>query len=98
LDRLAALIACLRSALNAPDTPFIAATLGDFFEVRNPWAQVVNDALQALPDHVAHTACVETAGLVHNGDNLHFDGASAHELGRRYAQAMLKWVHTGGDR
>ena len=98
LDRLETLIARLRSVLNAAGAPFVAATLGDFVVSRNPWAQVVNNALLALPQRVRQTACVETAGLKHIGDNLHFDGASARELGRRYAQAMAKLLHKGEKR
>jgi len=98
LDRLEALIARLRSRLNAPSVPFVAATLGDFVVSRNPWAQIVNNALLALPQRVQQTACVETAGLKHIGDDLHFDGASARELGRRYAKAMAELLHKGGKR
>jgi len=98
LDRLEALIARLRTELDAPDVPFVAATLGDFVVSRNPWAQVVNDALRQLPQRVHRTACVEATGLEHNGDNLHFNGASAHELGRRYAKAMIRLQDVGGSR
>jgi hypothetical protein len=98
LDRLEALIARLRSELGAPDVPFVAATLGDFVVSRNVWAQVVNDALCKLPQRVDRTACVEATGLDHNGDNLHFDAASAHELGRRYAKAMVQLQHGGGNK
>jgi hypothetical protein len=89
LDRLEALILRLRSELNTPGVPFVAATLGDFVVARNPWAQVVNDALLSLPQRVQRTACVEATGLEHNGDYLHFDGTSARALGRRYAKAMI---------
>ena len=84
-----------RILLNAPDVPFVAATLGDFVVSRNPWAQVVNEALLTLPQRVKQTGCVETAGLEHIGDNLHFDGASARELGRRYAKAMTDLLRVG---
>ena len=85
-----------RILLNAPDAPFVAATLGEFVVSRNPWAQVVNEALLTLPQRVKQTACVETAGLEHIGDHLHFDGASARELGRRYAKAMTDLLRVGG--
>jgi hypothetical protein len=98
LDRLEALIARLRSELNAPDVPFVAATLGDFVVSRNGWAQVVNDALCELSQRVKQSACVEATGLDHNGDNLHFSGTSAHELGRRYARAVAQFQDVGGNR
>jgi hypothetical protein len=95
LGRLEALIARLRSALHAPGAPFVAGTLGDFVLVRNPWAQVVNDALLDLPRRVERTACVKAEGLEHKGDDLHFDAASARELGRRYAEAMIQLLNLG---
>ncbi len=98
LDRLEALIARLRSELDAPGVPFVAATLGDFVVSRNSWAQVVNEALCELPQRVNQSACVETTGLDHNGDKLHFDGASAHKLGRRYAKAMIQLQDVGGNK
>jgi hypothetical protein len=93
-ERLAELIAALRSALRAPDVPFVAATLGDFVLAKNTWALTVNEVLMALPERVAHTACVEAAGLAHGGDDLHFSAEAARELGRRYAAAMIRLQET----
>jgi hypothetical protein len=93
-ERLTALILAFRSALGTPDVPFVCATLGDFFVATNPWANVVNRALNQIAHTVPRVACVDTAGLRHNGDGLHFDAASARELGRRYANAMIG-LHAG---
>ena len=46
---------------------------------------------------IGQSNCVETAGLKHIGDDLHFDGASACELGRRYAKAMAELLQEGGN-
>jgi hypothetical protein len=95
LDRLKALIEALRAVLGAPQAPFVVGTLGDFFVSRNAWGAAINRALAQLPTEIAHSACVESAGLDHNGDELHFSAASARELGRRYAQAMLRLGEQG---
>lgn len=96
-SKLADLIKALRQDLNAPKVPFIAATISDFAnpELMDPKAeivsqrQIVNAAIRNIPKLVKHTAYVESTGLKHKGDNLHFDSASSRELGRRYAKAMI---------
>ncbi len=87
-DRLATLIETLRADLGVPDAPFIVATLGDFVVHNNPDAQIVNEALSRISQRVKYTACVDSGGLEHNGDNVHFGSESARELGRRYAKAI----------
>lgn len=97
-DRLVALISNLRMDLDMPDVPFIVAILGDFVhpEARNEEvtpvypSQIVNEAIRRIPQRVKHTACVDSTGLGHKGDNMHFSSASARELGRRYAEAMIR--------
>lgn len=89
-DRLVALIDALRTELELPDLPFVVATLGDFFVKRCPEAQIVNNALRRIPQLVKHTACVGSSGLEHKGDILHFSAEAARELGRRYADAMMR--------
>jgi hypothetical protein len=98
LNRLKTLVERLRAELQAPNAAFIAATLGDFFVARNEWASTINDALARLAGEVQNSACVQAAGLVHGGDDLHFDAASARELGRRYAEAMARLLGQGEDR
>lgn len=89
-DRLVELINTLRKELKAPDVPFIAATLGDFVVEGNPHARVVNEALRRIPQQVKNAACVDSSGLEHKGDNVHFSAESARELGRRYSKAMIR--------
>jgi len=96
LERLRTLVDRLRTTLQAPQAAFVAATLGDFFGARSEWAAAINGALEQLSAEVANTACIQAAGLVHGGDELHFDAASARELGRRYAKAMLALQERGG--
>lgn len=87
-QRLDDLIARLRRDLALPELAFVVGTLGDYLLGDRPHAAIINAALQSLPLRVPHTACVDAAGLTHKGDGLHFDSASARELGRRYALAM----------
>jgi hypothetical protein len=88
--RLVALIGALRADLGLPDLPFVVGTLGDFFAAGRPAAEIVNSALRGIPRRVAHTACVDAQGLGHKGDELHFGAEAARELGRRYAEAMIR--------
>jgi hypothetical protein len=84
------LIARLRRELNAPDAPFIAGQMGQFTE--NPWddaKRLVDQAHQQLPLRVPRTAFVNSAGLRHKGDKVHFDSASLREFGERYAAAYF---------
>jgi hypothetical protein len=89
-DRLATLIDTLRMDLGVSDVPFVAATLGDFVVENNPQAKIINAALRQIHQRVEHAACVDSTGLDHNGDNVHFSAEAAHELGRRYAEAMIR--------
>jgi hypothetical protein len=84
------LIARIRTALDAPDVPFIVGQLGQYPDV--PWDEprrTVDAAHRSLPGKVRHTAYVSSQGLVHGGDRVHFDSASLRELGRRYAETYL---------
>lgn len=90
-QKLHALIARLRDELDAPSAPFIAGQLGQFKE--RPWnneRKLVNAAHQSLPAKVERTAFVNSDGLNHKGDEVHFDAASYRELGRRYVDAYRK--------
>ena len=89
-DNLADLISRLRTDLNSPEVSFVAGTLADYMVERNPYARIVNEAIMRIPQRVKNTAYVESQGLTHKGDDLHFNTESARELGRRYAEAMLR--------
>jgi len=87
-SRLAMMIADLRADLGDPALPFIVGTLCEAFAA--PFAKHVNEVLFRLPEHVPHTACALSTGLGHTGDTVHFTAKSARELGKRYAQEMLR--------
>jgi len=94
-ERLAQMVKDLRADLGAGEVPFVAGKLGEFLKREDKdgkpalWLKV-NEQIGALPKSVPHTASVESAGLKHKGDSLHFDTPSLHEFGERYATAMKR--------
>ena len=91
--KLHELIARFRKELDVPDVPFIAGQMGQFAE--RPWSdskKIVDGVHQSLPDKVANTAFVNSDGLKHKGDKVHFDADSMREFGRRYAAAFAAMV------
>lgn len=89
-DRLRTLIARFRSDLGEPGLPFIIGQLGQF--PRSAWSASkvrVDSAQHAVAASTPNVAFVTSDGLQHRGDSLHFESASARELGRRYAAAYL---------
>lgn len=89
--RLDTLIGDLRHDLNTAKLPVVVGQLGDFLSKEQfPFTATVNDALASLPHRVSATASVGASGLKSQGDAVHFDAASAKELGNRYAQAMIQ--------
>ncbi len=99
-QKLHALIQRLRTELSsakdgAAVIPFVAGQMGQFAE--RPWddARKQVDAVHKnLPSVVPATAFANSDGLTHKGDEVHFDSASARELGHRYYKA---WKDIAGD-
>ncbi len=87
LTQLTALIARIRELTGNPHLPFIAGELGGFLKT----ADNINQQLALLPKLVPFTAVVSSEGLTDKGDQLHFDAASANELGKKYAVKM-QWL------
>lgn len=85
LNKLKALINRLRTDLKAPNIPFVAGEIGYFNKV-----DLINKVIDSLPGAVSNTAVASANGLTDRGDKLHFNTASARELGKRYAEAMKK--------
>lgn len=88
-EKLHALIARIRKDLKAPHAPFVVGQMGQFAE--RPWnaaKKQVDKAHREIAKHVKNTAFVDSDGLHHKGDQVHFDAKSYRELGRRYAKAM----------
>lgn len=94
-DRLTQMIGDLRADLGAGEVPFVAGKLGEFLapadkEGKPSFWPVVNEQLGTLPSRVPHAAVVNSTGLQHKGDVVHFDTPSLREFGKRYAEAMQK--------
>lgn len=94
-ERLARMIADLRADLGAGDVPFVAGKLGLFLATQDKEGKpshwpLVNEQLATVPSLVPRAAVVESTGLVHKGDVVHFDTASLREFGKRYAEAMQR--------
>ncbi len=94
-ERLARMVKDLRAELGAGDVPFVAGKLGEFLKREGKdgrpalWPKV-NEQIGAVAGAIPRSAAVESAGLRHKGDVVHFDTPSLREFGRRYAEAMKK--------
>lgn len=86
-DRFTRFIRSLRSDLGNPELPVVLGQLGPFF--RRGESAVVDQQIASIPLSVPRTGFVSSAGLVHKGDDVHFDAPSLREFGRRYALAYL---------
>ncbi len=88
--KLSALVNRIRKELRMKSLPFVAGTLADFYTVDHQFAIVINKTIEQLPSMLAKTAFVNSSGLTHKGDKVHFNSASARELGKRFAEAFTK--------
>jgi len=96
--RLTTMVRDLRADLASPTVPFVAGKLGEFLAETKSGAPVhwrtVNAQIAKLPELVPQSAVVESTGLKHKGDVVHFDAGSLREFGLRYAEAMRKLQET----
>jgi hypothetical protein len=87
--RLTGMIEAFRKDLDAADVPFVDGELGQFLsETKYPFAKLVNEQLHAATAQVGNAKWVSSKDLTAKSDGVHFDAASARELGKRYAKAM----------
>lgn len=88
--RLAGMIVSLRQDLGLPNLPVVVGQLGSYLPVaKHPYVDTVRAAIRQVAAAVPHTGYADSAGLVDKGDHLHFNTASQHILGARFAEAML---------
>ncbi|MBN2128998.1 MAG: sialate O-acetylesterase [Sedimentisphaerales bacterium] len=89
-QRLTDLIANLRRDLQSPDLLFVAGTPADAFIARKPETALVTDAIKTVAKADENVFWVSARGLKCKSDQVHFNAEAARELGRRYAEAVLK--------
>lgn len=70
--------------------PFVVGELGRFYCERNSGGKEINLILKHIAKTHKNRALVSSKGLVHKGDSVHFDSASQRELGKRYAEKVIK--------
>lgn len=98
--RLATMVNDWRKDLGTPNVPFVAGKLGEFLSETSKdgkpvhW-KLVNEQIAQIPTLVKNAAVVDSSGLKHKGDVVHFDSASLREFGRRYAKAMQELQAAG---
>ena len=90
--RLAKMIGDLRADLESADLPFVAGRLGEFYlrAKAKSLAGTVDAALRDLSTQVEHTGCAGAEGLGHKGDGVHFSADALRQLGKRYAEEMIR--------
>ncbi len=91
--RLSQAVKDWRKDLGDSDVPFVAGKLGLYLAKQNKEGKpsywpLVNEQIASLPKLLPHCAIVESEGLKHKGDQVHFDTPSLHEFGKRYAEKM----------
>ena len=86
LTQLAELIERIRKLTGNPNLPVVVGELGRYRENY----QYINQELAKLPTTVKFTAVASSEGLIHKGDQTHFDGPSANEMGKRMAVKMIE--------
>lgn len=89
--KLRRLVAILRTELGNPSLPVVFGEIAHWnWTNRAKGTAPFNAMLRSL--RIPHTACVSAEGLAPMKDETdpHFSAASQRELGRRYAEALLK--------
>lgn len=88
LPKLVSLIKNLRSDFNMPELPFIAGQLSN----DRPHRSGFNEMILELPTKLDYVSVI-TSENTSTIDSTHFDAASQHKLGERYAKEMLKLLN-----
>jgi hypothetical protein len=90
-SRLTEMIRNLRDDLDQPNLAFVGAEMCDELSLRDdrPGTQLVTAALNALPDNLPATACVDSFGLRSTGDHAHFTTRHQRKLGLRFGEKMI---------
>lgn len=88
-ERLGAMITRLRKDLNSPLMIALVGVNTNFGNGKNAFMPEIIAQQKTLPAKLPHAAYVDTSGLTY-ANAAHFDTASTIEIGRRFADALLK--------
>jgi len=77
-------------SLDISSIPVVVGELGRFYCERNSGGKEINQVLARIARSHKNIEIASSKGLAHKGDSVHFDAASQRELGRRYAEKVLK--------
>jgi hypothetical protein len=89
-QRLGALFSKFRSAVGNDQLPIILGELGFFSE--NPVNfDRINRSIHEYAAEDKRSVVISTRDLKHKGDNLHFDSKGQRTMGKRFAEAYLKF-------
>jgi hypothetical protein len=90
--KLETLVKSFRKEFKIRSLKFVAGKIADFYIVKHPYAQVVNNAIEKSSQNIKNTAFVSSADLKDKGDETHFDSQSARELGKRFAVVYQQFI------
>lgn len=92
-ERLNILFKRFRKVVGNEELPIVLGKLGSFFFKSENWENV-NKKMEAYVASDKFSGIIETADLDHRGDRIHFNSAAQREMGKRFANAMLKLIET----
>ncbi len=81
-----------RTDLGMPHLPIVVGQLGPF--VKLPSVDLVKEALSNMPQQAPYIGFADSNDLTDKGDHLHFNAASQHLFGQRYAAVMEKLLES----
>lgn len=87
---LKTLFSKMRAEVGQKKLPIIMGELGYFSKTVNEQFMKINGVMHQYATKDKRSAVVETKGLDHKGDNLHFNSEGQRELGKRYATVFVE--------
>ncbi len=90
VENLKTLFAKMRTEVGQRKLPIIMGELGYFSKTVNEQFMKINGVMHQYATKDKRSAVVETKGLDHKGDNLHFNSEGQRELGKRYATVFVE--------
>jgi hypothetical protein len=89
-ENLKTLFTKMRAEVGQKKLPIIMGELGYFSKTVHEQFMKINGVMHQYATKDKRSAVVETKGLDHKGDNLHFNSEGQRELGKRYATVFVE--------